>query len=62
MCLSNIDGTGRQVQIICTPSLTIVRAGCFRGSVEEFAKKARDEGKLIYAAVIPAVAAAFRGI
>lgn len=34
------------------------KGGCFKGSVTEFADKARREGKIRYAAVIPAIAAA----
>lgn len=58
ICLSNVDGSGRQVQIITNGVETKVRAGCFVGTVAEFTKRALDEGKAYYAAIVPAAAAA----
>ena len=56
--LGNVDGSGRQILLIRTGTQITVLAGCFKGSVDEFVKRAKDEKKLVYAAVIPAVAKA----
>ena len=56
MTASNIDGSGRQIIIVTDGVKTIVRAGCFAGSLTEFAKKANAEGKYLYASMIPAMA------
>jgi hypothetical protein len=56
LCLSNVDGSGRQVIVIASRDGVIVRAGCFRGTVSEFVARATAEGKTLYAAIIPAVA------
>ena len=60
-CMSNLDGSGRQIIIIHGDGQTIIRAGCFRGSVDEFCAKADGEGKAVYVAVVRAAAAAFVG-
>ena len=57
MCISNADGSGRQVQIITNGVDTIIRAGCFSGTVDEFVARAVAENKPIYAAAIPALVA-----
>ena len=57
--MSNIDGTGRRIYIyIHTQGITI-RAGCFKGTLDEFCEKAEDEGKYVYAITVRAAAEAF---
>ena len=57
--MSNVDGTGRRIYIyIHTKGITI-RAGCFKGTLEEFCIKAEDEGKYLYAITVRAAAEAF---
>ena len=60
MCLSNVDGSGRQIQVFIHKEGILIRAGCFKGSLEEFCKKAKDEGKTRYAAVVKAAALALQ--
>ena len=59
MNLSNIDGSGRQLLVVTDGLHTVVRAGCFRGSAKEFVVRAREENKLVYAAVVPAAVKAW---
>ena len=57
--MSNVDGTGRRMHIyVHTKSITI-RAGCFKGSLDEFCEKAEDEGKYLYSRTVRAAAEAF---
>ena len=57
--MSNVDGTGRRIYIyIHTKGITI-RAGCFKGSLDEFCEKAEEEGKYLYAITVRAAAEAF---
>jgi NDP-sugar pyrophosphorylase family protein len=57
--MSNVDGTGRRIYIyIHTEGITI-RAGCFKGTLDEFCMKAEDEGKYLYAITVRAAAEAF---
>ena len=57
--MSNVDGTGRRIYIyIHTKGITI-RAGCFKGTLDEFCMKAEDEGKYLYAVTVRAAAEAF---
>ena len=58
MCMSNVDGSGRQIQIIVHTDGILIRAGCFRGSLEAFCEKALTENKTRYAKVIRAAAEA----
>jgi hypothetical protein len=55
--MANVDGSGRQILIIApVEGPPIIRAGCFRGTVEDFAARATAEGKDIYARIVPLVA------
>ena len=57
--MSNVDGTGRRIYIyIHTKGITI-RAGCFKGTLDEFCEKAEDEGKYLYLRTVRAAAEAF---
>ena len=58
MTMSNVDGSGRRIQIYVHPAGILSRAGCFRGSLDEFCDKARLEGKVRYAKVLRAAAEA----
>lgn len=60
MCLSNVDGSGRQIQVFIHKEGILIRAGCFKGNLEEFCKKAQTEGKTRYAAVVKAAALALQ--
>jgi hypothetical protein len=54
--ISNLDGKGRTITIVSDGTRAVIRAGCFLGNPKSFAEKARLEGKLIYASVIPFIA------
>jgi acyl-[acyl carrier protein]--UDP-N-acetylglucosamine O-acyltransferase len=57
--MANVDGTGRRIYIyIHTKGITI-RAGCFKGTLDEFCERAEDEGKYLYAITVRAAAEAF---
>ena len=56
--MSNLDGTGRKINIFIHSGGVLVRAGCFKGSLDEFCKKADSEGKTRYAKVVRAAAEA----
>ena len=57
--MSNVNGTGRRIYIyIHTQGITI-RAGCFKGTLDEFCEKAEEEGKYLYAVTVRAAAEAF---
>ena len=58
MTMSNVDGSGRRIQIYVHPAGILIRAGCFRGSLDEFCDRARLEGKVRYAKVVRAAAEA----
>jgi NDP-sugar pyrophosphorylase family protein len=58
LTLANIDGSGRQVLIVSNGKTTLIRAGCFIGTVDKFVERAKSEGKMKYALIIPAVVAA----
>ena len=60
MCLSNVDGTGRQIIVIVHTDGIKIRAGCFAGTLEEFCDKATAENKTRYARVVRAAAEALR--
>ena len=62
LTISNVDGSGRQVKCVLGKCGTkMVEAGCWRGTVEAFVARARNEGRHTYAAVIPAVFDAIKG-
>ena len=58
ICLSNIDGVGRQIQAFVHKDGILIRAGCFKGTLNEFCSRAKAEGKMRYAAVVRAAALA----
>ena len=57
--MSNVDGTGRRIYIYVHTKGITVRAGCFKGTLDEFCMKAEDEGKYLYATTVRAAAEAF---
>ena len=57
--MSNVDGTGRKIYIYVHTKGITVRAGCFKGTLDEFCMKAEDEGKYLYAITVRAAAEAF---
>ena len=58
LTLSNVDGSGRQLNLVKHVNSTVmVEAGCFLGTVDKFVAAAEDEGKLRYARLIPLTAA-----
>ncbi|MDK4689769.1 hypothetical protein, partial [Kingella negevensis] len=59
MTMANVDGSGRQIQIIVHTKGLLIRAGCFVGTLDEFCAKAESEYKTRYSKVVRAVAEAF---
>ena len=57
--MSNVDGTGRRIHIYVHTKGITIRAGCFLGTLDEFCKKAEDEGKTLYARTVRAAAEVF---
>ncbi len=57
--MSNVDGTGRRIYIYVHTKGITVRAGCFKGTLDEFCEKAEDEGKYLYSRTVRAAAEAF---
>ena len=57
--MSNIDGSGRKIHIYVHAEGITIRAGCFKGTLDEFCEKAADEGKHLYAITVRAAAEAF---
>ena len=57
--MSNIDGTGRKIHIYVHVEGITIRAGCFKGTLDEFCMKAAEEGKHLYAITVRAAAEAF---
>lgn len=57
--LSNVDGTGRRVNVYVHTEGIAVIAGCFKGSLDEFCDKAKEEGKYLYSVTVRAAAEAF---
>ena len=57
--MSNVDGTGRRIYIYVHTKGITVRAGCFKGSLDEFCNKAEEEAKYLYAVTVRAAAEAF---
>jgi hypothetical protein len=60
MCLSNVDGSGRKINIIVHTEGIKIEAGCFGGTLDEFCEKAVSEGKTRYARVVRAAAEALQ--
>ena len=60
MCLSNVDGSGRKINVIVHTEGIKIEAGCFGGTLDEFCEKATSEGKPRYARVIRAAAEALQ--
>ena len=57
--MSNVDGTGRRLYVYVHTTGITIRAGCFKGTLDEFCMKAEDEGKYLYAVTVRAAAEAF---
>ena len=57
--MSNVDGTGRRIYIYIHTEGITVRAGCFKGTLDEFCMKAEDEEKYLYSVTVRAAAEAF---
>ena len=57
--MANIDGTGRRIHIYVHTKGITVRAGCFKGTLDEFCEKAEDDGKYLYSRTVRAAAEAF---
>ena len=60
MCMSNVDGSGRQINVIVHTEGIKIEAGCFGGSLDEFCAKAESEGKTRYSRVVRAAAEALQ--
>ena len=57
--MSSVDGTGRRVHIYVHTEGITVRAGCFKGTLDEFCWKAEQEEKYLYSVTVRAAAEAF---
>ena len=57
--MSNIDGTGRRIHIYVHTEGITIRAGCFKGTLDEFCMKAENEWKYLYSRTVRAAAEAF---
>ena len=57
--MANIDGTGRRIHIYVHTKGITIRAGCFKGTLDEFCMQAEDEEKYLYAITVRAAAEAF---
>ena len=57
--MSNVDGTGRRVHIYVHTEGITVRAGCFKGTLDEFCWKAEQEEKYLYSMTVRGAAEAF---
>ena len=60
MCMSNVDGSGRKINIIVHTGGIKIEAGCFGGTLDRFCEKAAAEGKTRYARVVRAAAEALQ--
>ena len=58
--MSNVDGSGRKINIIVHTEGIKIEAGCFGGTLDEFCEKAASEGKTRYARVVRAAAEALQ--
>ena len=57
--MANVDGTGRRIYIYVHTAGITIRAGCFKGTLNEFCMQADDEGKTLYARTVRAAAEVF---
>ena len=60
MCMSNVDGSGRKINVIVHTEGIKIEAGCFGGTLDEFCEQAASEGKTRYARVVRAAAEALQ--
>ena len=60
MCMSNVDGSGRKINVIVHTEGIKIEAGCFGGTLDDFCEKAASEGKTRYARVVRAAAEALQ--
>ena len=60
MCMSNVDGSGRNITIIVHTEGIWIEAGCFSGTLDSFCAKAASEGKTRYIRVVRAAAEALQ--
>ena len=60
MCMSNVDGSGRKINIIVHTAGIKIEAGCFGGTLDRFCEKAAADGKTRYARVVRAAAEALQ--
>ena len=60
MCMSNVDGSNRKINIYVHTEGIAVEAGCFKGSLDEFCEKATGENKTRCARVVRAAAEALQ--
>lgn len=60
MCMSNVDGSGRNITIIVHTGGIKIEAGCFSDTLDAFCEKAMSEGKTRYARVVRAAAEALQ--
>ena len=57
--MANIDGTGRKIHVYVHTEGIVIRAGCFKGTLDEFCMKAEDEGKYVYSMTVRGATEAF---
>ena len=57
--MANVDGTGRRIYIYIHTAGITIRAGCFKGTLDEFCMQAEDEGKYVYSMTVRGAAEAF---
>ncbi len=60
LCMSNVDGSGRKINVIVHTEGIKIEAGCFGGTLYEFCEQAASEGKTRYARVVRAAAEALQ--
>ena len=60
MCMSNVDGSRRNINVIVHTEGIKIEAGCFGGTLDEFCEQAASEGKTRYARVVRAAAEALQ--
>ena len=57
--MSNVDGTGRRVNVYVHTEGIAVIAGCFKGTLDDFCWQAAQEEKYLYSVTVRAAAEAF---